>query len=195
MARRVFFSFHYQNDIWRVNQVRMAGEFRDVEGYETVYDNSLWEKTKKSGDAALRTLIQGGLDNSSVTVALSASQTWGRKWVRYELLKSLERGSGLMTLWIHQQRDQNGQTAAQGYNPMACIYYTISTDGRTAATQYYDGTAWQPYETISTQKMSAAAKQRGSGYLSDLAGNYVWSSADPVAFARWVEAAAKAAGR
>jgi hypothetical protein len=32
MARRVFFSFHFQNDIWRVNQVRNAGEFLDVTG-------------------------------------------------------------------------------------------------------------------------------------------------------------------
>ena len=24
MARRVFFSFHFENDIWRVNQVRNA---------------------------------------------------------------------------------------------------------------------------------------------------------------------------
>ena len=26
MARRVFFSFHYQRDIWRVNQIRNIGE-------------------------------------------------------------------------------------------------------------------------------------------------------------------------
>ncbi len=47
MARRVFFSFHYQNDIWRVNQVRDSGEFKSVEGTDTFYDSSLWEEAKK----------------------------------------------------------------------------------------------------------------------------------------------------
>ena len=30
MARRVFFSFHYDRDIWRVNQIRNIGEIVGV---------------------------------------------------------------------------------------------------------------------------------------------------------------------
>ena len=195
MARRVFFSFHYQMDIWRVNQVRKSGEFRDVSGDDTFYDNSLWEATKKKGDAALRDLIEKGLQNSSVTVVLAAEQTWSRRWVRYELLKSLERGNGLMTLWIDQQRDQNSRAARRGYNPMDCIHFEISGDGRTAKTQYYDGTGWKGYETISAVNFSSSAKRIAKAKLSAIASESAWSSADPAAFARWVEAAAAAAGR
>ena len=152
MARRVFFSFHHQNDIWRVNQVRMAGEFRNVTGEDTVYDNSLWEATKKRGDAALRKLIDDGLQNSSVTVALAAAETWTRPWVRYELVKNLERGNGLMTLWINQQRDKNGQTATRGFDPMDCLIFAISSDGRTAQTQYYDGGTYQVVSGLHAQR-------------------------------------------
>lgn len=46
MARRVFFSFHYQRDIWRVNQIRNIGE---IVGTAAVgfHDASLWEEAKK----------------------------------------------------------------------------------------------------------------------------------------------------
>src|ERR1035441_3312954 len=111
MARRVFFSFHFQNDNWRVNQVRKSGEFTDVDGTDTFYDNSLWEATKKKGDQALKKLIDGGLNNSSVTTVLAGTETWARKWVRYELVKSFERGNGLMTLWIDQVKDSQGRTS------------------------------------------------------------------------------------
>ena len=50
MARRVFFSFHYDRDIWRANQVRncnvVAGT--DVAGF---FDHSEYEEAKKKGMA------------------------------------------------------------------------------------------------------------------------------------------------
>ena len=51
MARRVFFSFHYQRDLWRVNVVRNSAM---VDGVSAAgfHDQSLWEETKKRGDVA-----------------------------------------------------------------------------------------------------------------------------------------------
>ena len=48
MARTVFFSFHYQRDIWRVNQVRNIPNITGVAaaGFK---DASLWEEAKKKG--------------------------------------------------------------------------------------------------------------------------------------------------
>ena len=100
-----------------------------------------------------------------------------------------------MTLWIDQQRDKNGQTATRGFDPMDCLFFAISSDGRTAQTQYYDGGTYRVFETISAANICAAGKRMGSGKLSALATTHVWSSSDPVAFARWVEDAATAAGR
>lgn len=195
MARRVFFSFHYQNDIWRVNQVRNSGEFGDVTGTDTFYDNSLWEEAKKKGDAELKKLIAGGMNNSSVTTVLAASETWGRKWVRYELVKSFERGNGLITLWIDQAKDSAGKTSRRGHDPLACLHFALSAGGKTAEMSYYDGTAWKTYETISASNITKAAKDAKKGSLSDVASSYSWSSANSKQFATWVESAARAAGR
>ena len=48
MARRVFFSFHYERDIWRVNVVRNSWltKGREAAGF---WDASLWEEAKKKG--------------------------------------------------------------------------------------------------------------------------------------------------
>src|SRR5258706_854373 len=97
MARRVFFSFHY-DDILAVNVVRMSDVVKTQ--YDptsrAVFDKSLWEETKKQGERAIRNMIDGALDGTSVTCALIGQQTWERPWVRYELLKSFERGNGIL---------------------------------------------------------------------------------------------------
>ena len=54
MARRVFFSFHY-DDIMNANIVRMSGQFKPTAD-TGFYDASLWESAKTQGDAAIRTL-------------------------------------------------------------------------------------------------------------------------------------------
>src|SRR5688500_5543091 len=118
MARRVFFSFHYQNDIWRANQVRNA---HIVDGCAAAgfQDASLWEETKKKGDAAVKKLIDDGLAGSTVTVVLIGSETASRKYVDYEITQSIARGNGLLGIYIHNLKDQHGRTAYQGAVPPA----------------------------------------------------------------------------
>ena len=69
MARKVFFSFHYQRDLWRVNVVRNSGLIEGVAA-AGFHDASLWEETKKKGDDAVRRLIDSGLSGTTVTVVL-----------------------------------------------------------------------------------------------------------------------------
>jgi hypothetical protein len=98
MARRVFFSFHYA-DIMNANIVRMSGEFKPTE--ETgFYDASLWERAKAQGDAAIQRLIDGGLNNTSVTVFLVGEKTYSRKWCIYERDKSIADGKGLLGIQL-----------------------------------------------------------------------------------------------
>ncbi len=84
MARKVFFSFHYQRDLWRVNVVRNSGT---IEGIAAAgfHDASLWEETMRGGDVAVKTLIDSGLDGTSVTVVLIGAETANRKYVSYEV--------------------------------------------------------------------------------------------------------------
>jgi hypothetical protein len=54
MPRKVFFSFHYERDIWRTNVVRNSGVVEEGSAAAGFYDASLWEETKKKGDAEVK---------------------------------------------------------------------------------------------------------------------------------------------
>lgn len=118
MSRRVFFSFHYQRDLWRANVIRNSGMIEGVSaaGFADAY---LWEETRKKGDAAIKTLIDQGLDGTSVTVVLIGAQTALRKYVDYEVRRSLARGNGLLGIRVDSIKDQNGQVDSPGAVPAA----------------------------------------------------------------------------
>ena len=116
MARRVFFSFHYQRDIWRVNQIRNIPNVigSAAAGFQ---DSSLWEDARRDGDAAIKRLIDNGLQNTSVTVVFIGAKTAGRKYINYEIEKSIERKNGIVGIQIHHVEDQNGETDSPGATP------------------------------------------------------------------------------
>jgi hypothetical protein len=120
MARRVFFSFHYQRDLWRVNVVRNTGL---VDGISAAgfHDASLWEETMKKGDDAIKRLIDDGLASTSVTVVLIGSETADCKSVSYEIEKSIEHGNGIFGIRIHNIKDKDGRTDSLGAVPAALI--------------------------------------------------------------------------
>ena len=80
-------------------------------------DGSLWEEAKKKGDAAVKRLIDSGLKNTTVTVVCIGAKTAGRKYINYEIDKSLERGNGLVGIQIHHLKDQDGNTDSPGKDP------------------------------------------------------------------------------
>lgn len=137
MARRVFFSFHYERDIWRANVVRNSWVTQDREA-AGFWDAGLWERAKRRGDEDLiRRMINEGLANTSVTAVLIGAETSSRKWVRYEIVKSHERGNGLLAVYIHGIKDQYENTDEKGKNQFGVIYK------RNGADVYF----WQIYPT------------------------------------------------
>lgn len=117
-GRRVFFSFHYREDVWRASNVRNSGNFDAVSaaGWK---DASLWEATKREGDAAIRRIIDDGLKNTSVTVVLIGSNTAQRRWVTYEIEQSMARSNGIFGVRIHRMKDQLGKRSTRGTTPTA----------------------------------------------------------------------------
>ncbi|MCY4368418.1 MAG: TIR domain-containing protein [bacterium] len=110
MARRVFFSFEYDHDVWRANVVRNSWVTQGKEAAGFV-DKAEFEEIKKGGDAAIKSWIDAQLFGTSVTVVLVGSHTCSSKWVEYEIDKSQTRGNGLLGINISQINDQNGQTS------------------------------------------------------------------------------------
>jgi hypothetical protein len=141
MARRVYFAFHYQNDISRVNVVRNSWVTQDREA-AGFYDASLWEKAKKKGDNAIQKMIDDGLWGTSVTVFLLGAETAGRPWVRYELEKSYENGNGLLAIYIHNIKNFQGQISYQGANILDQFHTTDAYGNKTNLSQRYHTYDW-----------------------------------------------------
>lgn len=120
MARRVFFSFHYAEDIWRVSQVRKSGVTKGVEANHPI-DAAQWESIKRVGDAAVKRWIDQQLAGTSVTVVLIGSKTSTRPWVLYEIQRSLELKKGLLGITIHDLEDQHRRTSLPGQNPLDLV--------------------------------------------------------------------------
>lgn len=117
MSRRLFFSFHYERDAWRAGQVRNSDLIPNEDELGFV-DAVEWESIQRQGDEAVKRWIQGQLKSTSVTVVLIGAETAERFWVRYEIAESWNRGNGIVGLWIHNMKDQNGNPDVQGHNPL-----------------------------------------------------------------------------
>ena len=116
MARRVFYSFHYQRDIWRINQIRSIPNITgcSAAGFQ---DASLWEEAKKKGDSNIKKMIDDALYNTSVTVVFIGNQTANRKFIKYEIEQSIARGNGVVGIQIHHLKNQNQETDEPGSTP------------------------------------------------------------------------------
>jgi len=117
MARKIFFSFHYERDAWRAGQVRNCNIVSDEDEYGFI-DAAEWESIKKKGDAAIERWIDGQLKNTSVTAVLIGAETADREWVQHEIEKSWNRGNGIVGIRIHNIKDQDKKTDTFGRNPL-----------------------------------------------------------------------------
>lgn len=122
MAHRTFFSFYYEEDVQRASIVRNSGALK--EGDIEFIDGSLWEEAKRQSDAAIQRLIDDALSRTTVTAVLIGTNTFGRKWVNYEISESMRLGKGLLGIYIHNIKDFAGYTAPKGSNPVPGRYYT-----------------------------------------------------------------------
>ena len=109
--RRVFFSFHYAQDNWRVAQIRNAGV---IEGNKPVSDNE-WESLADT--PAIKKWVDSQLSGASCTIVLIGSHTAESEWIHYEIKKSWDEGKGLLGIYIHKLKNQYGKQSPKGENP------------------------------------------------------------------------------
>jgi hypothetical protein len=162
LARRVYFAFHYERDVWRVNIVRnswVAKPDRETAGFVDAAD---FEEVKKKGDAAVERWIDSQLEGTSVTAVLIGTETSDRPYVNYEIKKSYSRGNGLLGIYIHNIEDRQGNTDSKGRNPFETLY--IEKDGQKVyLSQMYPTYDWVNDKGYSNfaEWVESAAKQAG----------------------------------
>lgn len=193
MAKRVFFSFHYQDVIdFRANVVRnhwMTKADREEAGF---FDASIWESAKKQGDMALKRLINGGLDNTTNTCVLIGTSTYLRPWVRYEILKSFKRGNHILGVHINPIKGKDGLTKVSGTNPLLHVGVTYSADGKEATLWEVIGSEWVEYDKIdgsASYAVNVAQQYWSKGFnLGNFYPVYDWVANDGFTnFATWVK--------
>lgn len=190
MAKRVFFSFHYDDVVtFRANVVRkhdMTKESREDSGF---FDASIWEGAKKHGDSGVIKLIDDSLGNTSITCALIGTHTWSRRWVRYEILKSYDKGNKLLGVHINNIKDKNQQVFPLGRNVFAYLGFTISADGKTQTYYEHNGTDWLLFKDLPPKKLFNMHQQFwNKGYnLSSWVKIYDWSNDGYNNFPSWLD--------
>jgi hypothetical protein len=160
MARKpVFYSFHFANDVFRVQLVRNIGA---LEGNTPVSANE-WEELKRKGDAAVERWIDDNMKYRQCVVVLIGSETANRRWVRHEILKAWNERRGVLGVYIHNLKCPRSGTCARGPNPFDS--FTLNNGGQrlSSIVQCYDPPASSAYATIATnmeQWVDAAIAQR-----------------------------------
>ncbi len=119
MKRQIFYSFHFKNDFWRVNQIRNIGALEDN---RPVSANE-WEEVKRKGKENIEKWIDDNMKYRSCVVVLVGQETADREWVQFEIKKAWKEGRGLLGIYIHNLKDANGQRCIQGKNPFDKFYY------------------------------------------------------------------------
>jgi hypothetical protein len=144
MARvPVFYSFHYDNDVFRVQQVRNIGV---VDGNEPVSPND-WEQVKRQGDAAVERWIDESLKYKRCVVVLIGAETASRKWVKYEIKRAWELKKGLFGIYIHNLKCPRSGTCARGANPFD--NWQVDNQSMSRLVTCYDPASWDAYGEIS----------------------------------------------
>jgi len=207
VKRKAFFSFHY-DDIMRVNNVRNAWKIDHPDSplMRSFYDSSLWESKKLEGPEAVKRLIREGVEHTSAICVLIGSQTWSRRWVRYEIARAIVDGRGLLAVHINSLAHHiTRRPDAPGFNPLSYMAVGKAQGvGLFSIPQYhlYERTAngWDRYaDYTSAVTLPSWVADPAPGYVTPLGRSAI--TYDYVAqnghqnVGIWVDAAAKAAGR
>lgn len=161
MARKVFFSFHYANDVWRAMQVRNSWVTQDKEAAGFA-DKADFEQVEREGEKAVKAWIDKQLSGTSVTVVLIGSETSNRDYVKYELEESWKKGNGILGIYVHQNKDKDGNTSTQGSNTFGPIFTSYKDDKKYFYERFqtYDWVDNNGYENMG-KWIEEAAKNAG----------------------------------
>jgi len=115
--RQIFYSFHFKNDVMRVQQIRNLGV---IEDNRPVTPNK-WEEIKRGGNPAIEEWIDRNINRSSCVVVLIGEKTYKSRWVKYEIKKAWSNNKGLVGIYIHNLKDPYYGACSKGKNPFELI--------------------------------------------------------------------------
>jgi len=140
----IFYSFHFNNDVMRVQQIRNIGA---IEGNAPASPNE-WEQLQRTGKTAIERWIDNNMKYKRCVVVLIGSETAGRPWVKYEIEKAWNDGRALLGIHIHNLKCPRTGTSRKGRNPFED--FTFKDGSRlSSAVPCYDPNPLYAYRDIS----------------------------------------------
>jgi hypothetical protein len=168
MARRVYFAFHYKDvEEFRANVVR---NHHVVEGTEKAgyFDASIWEEAKRTSPLALKRLINSELENTTATAVLIGTDTYARRWVRYEIFRSMFRGNKLIGIQINSIKGKDGLTKALGPNPFEYLALQYNANGTAVTPKEWNGSGWVDSPDMESYNLTQQSGSHNWGKLVQL---------------------------
>lgn len=141
--RQIFYSFHFNNDVMRVQQIRNIGALEDNKPV-SVND---WEEVKKKGKASIEKWIDDNMKYRSCVVVLVGAETANRPWVKHEIEKAWNDGKGLVGIYIHNLKCPRNGKSVKGTNPFDQFNFN---DGRKLShiVKCHDPSSYDAYNDI-----------------------------------------------
>lgn len=98
VRRQIFVSYHHKNDQWYYDA--FAQQYGKA-GYNVVRDNSLRDALDSDDPAyVMQSIRDNHIHGTSCTIVLCGSDTHGRKYVDWEIKGTLDKGHGLIGVWL-----------------------------------------------------------------------------------------------
>ncbi|BBZ49099.1 TIR domain-containing protein [Mycobacterium heidelbergense] len=97
MAKTVFYSFHYERDVHRVQLVRNIDA---LEG-QPLLNSQAWETVRSRGRHAIERWIDDQMRYKRAVVVLVGQETADRPWVQYEIQKAWRDRKPLLGICVH----------------------------------------------------------------------------------------------
>ncbi|MGK3138359.1 TIR domain-containing protein [Pantoea trifolii] len=141
----VFYSFHFDNDVMRVQQIRNIGS---IDGNPPTSPNE-WETLKRTGKKAVENWIDQNMKYKRCIIVLIGSETASRPWVQHEIIKAWNDGKALLGIYIHNLKCPRNGTSRKGTNPFDLINLS---DGRklSSVVPTYDPSYINTYQDIAS---------------------------------------------
>ncbi|MEU4742217.1 TIR domain-containing protein [Actinosynnema sp. NPDC023658] len=97
MAKSVFYSFHYERDVHRVQLVRNINALAG----QPLLNAQDWEEVRRRNAAGIRDWIHEQMIYTKAVIVLIGSRTASREWVLYEIAKAWQDKRPLLGVRIH----------------------------------------------------------------------------------------------
>lgn len=112
MVKSVFYSFHYERDVKRVQLIR---NLNALEG-QPLLNAQEWEQVRYQGDRAIKNWIDGQMAYKRAVIVLVGQETASRPWVTYEIEKAWTHNKPLLGVRVHGLSSM-GAVDRPGANP------------------------------------------------------------------------------